>query len=386
MKHSLLVFLFFFISGLSAQTVPGRVINKETREPLAYAKIQVGKDTQILTNIDGSFEISLGKEADSIWVSYIGFRTINAQVSKDTRYIQISMTPVSEQLDEVLISNGRNPVELIIKKAIRNRKKNDPERRLPGFKYSSYSKFIIDNEFGNLEMTADSTSTAMETIINDGRAYLSEKTSEHFYRAKKGEKQLVTGIQTAGFEEPVYNILAMDLHPLSLYKDEYKIYETEYAGPLSKNALKNYEYKILDTTSTERPAYMVYFKPKREKVVAGLEGILYLDTISLAIQKAKAQLLGAIKLEVDHNYKYHPEKDIWFPSVQSTRIRPGTGGKEVAVFGGTIGVGTVQQKKGVLNILLGTEEISSNLYLNSIIRNYDVDLNYKGEINNPGLK
>ena len=385
MRFILLALFSFFSCGLFAQTIPGRVINKETRAPLAYAQIQVGNQ-QILTNIDGSFEIRLGKEADSIRVSYIGFRTINAQVSKDTRYLQIGMTPASEQLDEILISNGRNPAELIIEKAIRKREENDPERRLPGFKYSSYSKFIIDNEFGNLEMTADSTSAAMETIINEGRAYLSEKTSEHFYRAKKGGKQLVTGIQTAGFEEPVYNILAMDLHPLSLYKDEYKIYKTEYAGPLAKNALKNYEYKILDTTSTERPAYMIYFKPKREKVVAGLEGILYLDTISLAIQKAKAQLLGAIKLEVNHNYKYYPEKDIWFPSEQSTRIRPGSGGKEVAVFGGTIGVGTVQQKKGVLNILLGSEEISSNLYLNSIIRNYDVDLNYKGDINNPGAE
>ena len=317
----ILLALFSFIScGLYAQSIPGRVINKETRAPLAYAKIETGNQ-QILTNIDGSFEIRLQKESDSLKVSYIGFRTIKTAVSKDTKYLQIGMTPVSEQLEEILISSSKNPAETLIEKAIRNRKQNDPERVLPGFKYSSYSKFIIDNEFGELEMTADSTSASLETIINEGRAYLSEKTSEHFFTSKKGGKELVTGIQTAGFEEPVYNVLAMDLHPLSLYKEDYKIYKTEYAGPLAKNALKNYEYKILDTTSTKRAAYMVYFKPKREKVVAGLEGILYLDTISLAIQKAKAQLLGAIKLEVNHNYKFYPEKNIWFPSNQSTRIR-----------------------------------------------------------------
>ncbi len=330
MRFIFLVLFSFLSCGLYAQSIPGRVINKETRTPLAYAKIEVG-DRQILTNIDGSFEIRFENNIDSIKVSYIGFKTINTRISKETRYLQIGMTPVSEQLDEILISDGKNPAEILIEKAIQNREQNDPEKVLAGFKYNSYSKFIIDNEFGELEMTADSTSASMETIINEGRAYLSEKTSEHFYTSKKGAKELVTGIQTAGFEEPVYNVLAMDLHPLSLYKDDYKLYKTEYAGPLAKRALKNYEYKILDTTTTKRPAYMVYFKPKREKIVAGLEGILYLDTISFAIQKAKAQLLGAIKLEVEHNYEFYPEKNIWFPSNQSTRIRPGAGGKEVRI-------------------------------------------------------
>ena len=386
MRYILLTLFLILSCGLFAQTIPGRVINRNTQEPLAYAEIQTESGTQILTNIDGSFEFRLEKDVDSIRVSYVGFKTLNIQVSKDTRYLQIGMTPVFEQLETVLISDDRDPAEVLIEKAIKNRDQNDPEKVLNGFKYQSYSKFIIDNESGNIEMTADSTSASMQTIINEGRAYLSEKVSEHYYTAREGRKEQVLGIQTAGFKEPVYNVLAMQLHPLSLYKRNYKLYKTEYAGPLANNALKNYEYKILDTTATERPAYMVYFKPKRERVVAGLEGILYLDTISLAIQKAKAQLLGAIKLEVDHNYEYYQEKDLWFPSEQSTKIRPGSGGKEIAVFGGTIQVGAVQQKKGVLNTIFGTDEISRNLYLNSVTQIYNTDLDFTGEIENPGAE
>ncbi|SDR79560.1 DUF5686 family protein [Christiangramia echinicola] len=386
MRYTLLTFFLILGCGLFAQTIPGRVINRNTKEPLAYAEIQTDNGAQILTNIDGSFELRLENEVDSIKVSYVGFKTLNIQVSKDTRYLQVGMTPVYEQLETVLISDGRDPAVVLIEKAIKNREQNDPEKVLNGFKYRSYSKFIIDNEFGNIEMTADSTSASIQTIINEGRAYLSEKVSEHYYTKRKGRKEQVLGLQTAGFKEPVYNVLAMQLHPLSLYKRNYKLYKTEYAGPLANNALKNYEYKILDTTATERPAFMVYFKPKRERVVAGLEGILYLDTTSLAIQKAKAQLLGAIKLEVDHNYEYYPDKGLWFPSQQTTKIRPGSGGKEIAVFGGTIKVGAVQQKKGVLNTIFGTEEISRNLYLNSVTQIYDTDLDYKGEIENPGAE
>ncbi|PTX44565.1 carboxypeptidase-like protein [Christiangramia gaetbulicola] len=386
MRSSLLIILFFFCSGLFAQTIPGRVINKQTKEPLAYAEIQLGEDTQVLTNIDGSFEIQLEKDLDSIRFSYVGYKTLKVQISKDTRYLQVGMTPVYEQLQTVMISDGKNPADLIIEKAIKNREKNDPEKALPGFKYKAYTKFIIDNELGNIEMIADSTSAAMQTIINEGRGYLSERVSEHLYDQKRGGKEKVLGLRTAGFKDPVYNVLAMDINPFSLYKKDYNLYKTEYAGPLADNAFKNYEYRILDTTATERPAYLVYFKPKREKVVAGLEGILYLDTVSFAIQKAKAQLLGAIRLEVNHTYKYYPEKDLWFPAGQSTKIRPGSGGKEIAVFGGTIQMGAVQQKKGVLSTIFGSEEISRDIYLNSVTSNYEIDLDYTGKIENPGAE
>ncbi len=385
MRYPLFLLCFLIFGGLSAQSITGRVINKETREPLAYAEIHTGNE-QVLTNIDGSFKFNLNKKRDSIRVSYVGYKTIQLQISSDTKYLQIALSPDLQQLETILISNKTDPAVLLIKKTIKNRHKNDPEQVLPGFRYSSYSKFIIDNEAGDLEMYADSTSAAMQTILNEGRAYLSEKVSENFYTKKNGRKEQVIGIQTAGFSKPIYNVLGMKLHPLSLYKKNYKLYDTEYAGPLDDNALKNYEYRILDTTKTERPAYMVYFKPKREKVVAGLEGILYLDTISLAIQKARAQLLGAIKLEVEHDYKYYPDKNLWFPSQQTTRIRPGSGGKEVAVFGGTIRVGAVQQKKGALDIIFGSEDIAHDLYLFSISRNYDIDLDFDRKIKNPGAE
>ncbi|MCM8568696.1 DUF5686 and carboxypeptidase regulatory-like domain-containing protein [Gramella jeungdoensis] len=388
MRNSLFILLFLLCSmSISAQTtIPGRVINRENRKPLAYAQIQTSDGRQILTNIDGSFELPLTKDTLRISISYVGFKSLTTLVHRSTRYLQIGLTPSFEQLNTVLISSGPNPADEIVKRAIARREQNDPEKALEGFSYNSYSKFIIDNEYSQIELTADSTSATIETIIDEGRAYLSEKVSEHLFVRNKGSKEKVTGIKTAGFEEPVYNVLAMEVNPLSLYKKDYQLYKTEYAGPLAKNALNNYEYRILDTTSTARPAYMVYFKPRREKVVAGLEGILYLDTLSLAIQKAKAQLLGAVKLEVVHDYKYYPEKDIWFPSEQTTTIRPGSGGKEIAVFGGTISVGAVQQKKGILSTIFGSKQISGDLYLTSTTRNSDINLDFRGEISNPGAE
>ncbi|APG60477.1 DUF5686 family protein [Christiangramia salexigens] len=379
-------FLFFFLVNLcvfAQKTIPGRIINQQTKAPLAYAEIQISDTQQILTNIDGSFSLKLTSDSQMITVSYVGFETKQVEVNKAIQYLQIGLNPKFEQLETVVVSGKQNTVEDLIRLAINKRSENDPEKALEGFKYSSYSKFIIDNESGNISLSADSTSAEMKTIMNEGRGYLSEKVSEHYYTKQAGNKEIVTGIETAGFNKPVYNVLSLEVNPLSLYKEDYKLYKTEYAGPLGKQALRNYQYKILDTTGGERPAYMIYFKPKREKIVAGLEGILYMDTKSLAIQKAKAQLLGAVKLEVIHNYKYFPEKDIWFPSDQTTTIKPGRGGKEVAVFGGTISIGAVQKKKGALDLLFPSEEISRDLYLTSSITNFDISLDYDEEINKP---
>ncbi|MCB7482317.1 DUF5686 family protein [Christiangramia sediminis] len=376
-------FLVFFFCGFclfGQKVIPGRVINKETREPLAYAKIQIEEGSQILTNIDGSFEINLSQKSENISISYVGFETINIEISTATQYLQVGMTPKYEQLETVMISDGPNPAEALIKKAIARRDANDPEKLLEGYKYTSYTKFIIDNEFNGISLQADSTSAAMQTIINEGRAYLSEKVSEHSFSSNNGHREDVIGIKTAGFEKPVYNVLAMEVNPLSLYKKDYELYKTKYAGPLANNALQNYDYKILDTIASERPSYMVYFKPKRERIVAGLEGILYLDTESLAIQQAKAQLLGAIKLEVTHIYQYYPEKDLWFPLEQITRIRPGSGGKEISVFGGTISVGSVQKGKGLLNTIFGSKKTGNDVYLNSTSKNYNVDLDFNPEV------
>ncbi|MDR5589279.1 DUF5686 family protein [Christiangramia sp. SM2212] len=382
MRNSLILFFILIASNLFGQTlIPGKVINKETREPLAYAEIQLKKGNQLLTNIDGSFELRLTGDSDSLQVSYVGFQTINIQISKATRYLQIGMTPKYEELETVMISDGPNPAEELIRRAIEQRDSNDPEKVLKGYKYKSYTKFIIDNEFNSISLQADSTSSTMQTIINEGRAYLSEKVAEHSYSSNSGRREDVIGIETAGFKKPVYNVLAMEVNPFSLYQRDYELYKTKYAGPLANNALRNYDYQILDTIDSERPAYMVYFKPKREQIVAGLEGILYLDTESLSIQKAIAQLLGAIKLEVTHNYKYYPEKELWFPSEQITRIRPGAGGKEISVFGGTISVGAVQKGKGLLNNVFGSKTTSNNdLYLNSTTRNYDIDLEYNADV------
>ncbi|RKS55822.1 carboxypeptidase-like protein [Gillisia mitskevichiae] len=374
-----LLFLALFIpfsTCIGQNIINGHVINSENGDPLAYATVKTSDKKQTLTNIDGSFSIKLTAKDSVLTVSYIGFSSKTTPITKFSEYYLIKLEPFTEDLSAVMLYSEESPADKIIAKAIQRKSKNDPEKALKSFQYKSYNKFIIDNEASGISTQSDSSSIEIRTIINQGRAYLSEKTATHLFKKPNKRKELVEGIKTAGFNKPVYDVLSLKAEPLSLYKSNYQLFDTDYAGPLANGAFNNYSYKILDTTSIEgRASYMIYFKPKRQKKVAGLEGVLYLDTTSYAIQKATAQLLGAVKLVVNHNYSYYKEHDLWFPSNQTITLKPGTGGKDISVFGGSISLGTVQRKKSILNTVIGSGEVESGLFLESSTVNYEIKFN-----------
>lgn len=377
--RTLLTLALFIISCytfIGQNTISGQVINSENGDPLAYATVKISEKKQILTNIDGSFSIQLTAQDSILTISYIGFSSKKIEGIEFSVFYVIKLQPVTEDLSAVMLYSEESPADKIIRKAIERKENNDPEKALNSFQYKSYNKFIIDNDASGISTQTDTSNIEIRTIINQSRAYLSEKTATHLFIKPNKRKELVEGIKTAGFNKPVYDVLALKAEPLSLYKNNYQLFDTDYAGPLANLAFRNYSYKILDTTSIEnRPSYMIYFKPKREKKVAGLEGVLYIDTSSYAIQKATAQLVGAVELEVNHNYNYYKTQDLWFPSSQTITLKPGTGGKDISVFGGSISLGTVQRKKSILNTVIGSGEVESGLFLESTTVNYELQFN-----------
>ena len=373
---SLAIFIISYQSLMAQHSIKGRVVNAENGDPLAYASVILAEKTKVLTNIDGSFQLTYTSKDSLLEISYAGFQKKYISISPYIDFALIKLQPVASTLDAVMLYSKENPANRIIRKAIENKLKNDPEEALESFNYKSYNKFLIDNQSAGIQVRADTSNSAIETIVNEGRAYLSERVSTHIFSRSKTKKEIVEAIKTAGFKKPVYEVLALKAQALSLYKNDYQIFDTEYAGPLANGAFRNYTYKIIDTTAIDsRASYVIYFKPKREKKVAGLEGILYLDTLSYAIQRAKAQLKGAIDLEVIHNYNYYKEEDVWFPSDQSLTVKAGTGGKDISVFGGSISLGTVQRNRSILNGVIGSGDVENDLFLESTTYNYEISLN-----------
>lgn len=86
---------------VSQQTITGTVRNTSTGDPLAGVTVRVqGKDAVAQTDEAGNFDIA-AETGDVLQVSFIGFAT--QQVTVRSATVQISLTPDSEALDEVVV-------------------------------------------------------------------------------------------------------------------------------------------------------------------------------------------------------------------------------------------------------------------------------------------
>jgi CarboxypepD_reg-like domain len=123
--------------------IRGKVIDSKTSEPVSYAAVHL-KNSQvgIYTNAEGDFRIlnNPGFQSDSLIVTCIGFHRLSVAFSvlKTTGMNNLKLVPYIYGLNEVRINarkKRRLSPEIIIARALRNIKKNNPA--IP-FSYVSY--------------------------------------------------------------------------------------------------------------------------------------------------------------------------------------------------------------------------------------------------------
>mgnify|MGYP001803039719 FL=1 len=74
-------------------------------------------------------------------MSYVGYEDQTIQLNGKI-FVEIYLKSSSEILKEVVILEGENPAIPIVKKAIANKKSNNPEE-LPYFTLETYNKFTL---------------------------------------------------------------------------------------------------------------------------------------------------------------------------------------------------------------------------------------------------
>lgn len=334
---------------------------------MSYATVTTEEGEVNFANLHGEHILD-SENNQKLTVSYAGYLPKRFSISPADVFAQVRLDPSPKP--SAISFRQTNPAEEIIQRAIESKGVNDPELKLSSFRHKSYNKLIIDRD----PFPPGSLKVRNPEEDETGREFLAENVSVQSFNALQGGKKIVEGSSTAGFNAPTYELLGMDLELPSLYNKEYTVFQTTYAGPLEEKPFKNYSYRILDTVSKySRPAYVISIKPNRPKAVAGVEGILLIDTVSYAIQYAKLGTSGAIEMEAVHEYSYFEEDDLWFPERQQLLLKPGTGGEDISIFGGSIAVGTVQKKFSALDILLAPGDIEENLYLSSTTTNFDIE-------------
>ena len=255
------------------------------------------------------------------------------------------------------------------------------------FQFKTYTKLVVsanpDSIVGKIDTVfvkviaknktakIDSSAYKFKKIIDQQHLFLSEKVSQ-FQFQKPVVKETILGTKMAGFKEPIYEFLALGLQSFSIYDATYELFETKYKSPISNNALKEYRYKILDTTVIDtRETVVLYFKNRNKK---GLEGLLYIDKENYAVAKAIMRIRGVLDITGVHEFTYLPEEKVWFSIRKNFKIVKGKSKEPTKILGGRIEFSAEDDETN------SKKTASDYTYLNSEMQVFEVIINSKLKI------
>lgn len=134
--------LFFFFLTLSLQAqfqVNGIVKEAVTNKPLPFATITTNNGLNSISDVDGKFSIITVIPFTSFDISYIGFTKTRIVLEKNKNYYVVILSQKTAYLNEVVVPS-ENPALAIIRKAIKNKDNNNPQKKLSSFEFKSYNK------------------------------------------------------------------------------------------------------------------------------------------------------------------------------------------------------------------------------------------------------
>lgn len=351
MKYCFLLCFFLTLASHAQFYVSGIVRDSENNKPLPFASVASDSGTYTISDVDGKFTLTSAQRPTGLTVSYVGYSTVQIELPFSQKYYTVALAPQFDQLKEVAVSNT-NPAMNIIRRAIRDKNKNNPQKKLSSFEFKAYNKLIItanpDSIDGRIDsifakkgrkrklVKIDSSDYKFKKVIALQHLFQTEKVSQYQFN-KSALKETVLATKMSGFKQPIYELLAFNLQSFSLYDDRYELFETKYNSPISNDSFSDYNFKLLDSIHIQdRKTYMVYFKNKKKRKAAGLEGVLYIDSENYAIAKAIMRIRGVIDISATHELEYLPEKQLWFPSNKIFKIVKGKNDDDIRVLGETL--------------------------------------------------
>ncbi|HTB05740.1 MAG TPA: DUF5686 family protein [Bacteroidia bacterium] len=339
------IIYILFVLGLSLNLhaqqyeVEGKVVDKNTHAVLPFVNMIVTGSPQngATADIDGNFKIISLSPIHSLTFSYVGYHDAIITLKDTARVIKnltIRLEEEAYHLNEVLVLPGVNPALRIIRQAIDNRDRNNPEK-VRSFTYVSYNKMYCTSD---LKAHSDSINSLDSTILKKPKAdtakqktldkrpiseilknqylFLLESVSERRYLYPDHNHEQIIASRTSGLKDSPFALLATQMQSFSFYTDHISILGHDYMNPISPGGLKRYNYIIQDTLYNGKDTvFVISFHPRKDKNFSGMKGVLYINNNGYAIQNVLAQPLnehGTVTIHIQQKYEFIKNTQ-WFP-------------------------------------------------------------------------
>ncbi|WP_396191979.1 DUF5686 family protein [Flavobacterium sp.] len=368
----------------------GQVIDFDTTVPIAFAKINYNNKT-ILSDWEGKFSVDIKDDKKPIIFKYKGYYDKTHYFTEGAKFLIIKMVNDNTMKEKEIYSE--NEVNLIVKKIIDNKYKNQPEKVFKSFEYKNYEHLLVTANpdsiaskidtiykkfiFGRKKIVLDSTNYKLKKLVEKQHIYQTEKVNLIQFN-EQGAKETVLASRMAGFKKPLYEYLGLNLVSYSLYENQLDILEIPVRNPLSTYGRKLFVFKLIDTVKLDnRTVYRIYFQPKKLNSDK-LRGLLFVDAENFGIAKAFYRIYGIININATFTFNYMKEHRIWFPEKRKFTVVKGNNSEDLKIFGGTIKFNS--SLEGI------QKDASDQLYLKLESTPYDIKINEPVSFKMPSIK
>jgi hypothetical protein len=311
--------------GQENLSIHGVIKDASTKEVIPFASIYIpGKTIGATSDFDGKFNIVIPyNKNDILAFSFIGYYDYKIAIKdiKPKKHLRIWLNPQITKLQEVTILPTENPAHPILRKIIKNRKRNNPNnnKNIEYDKYSknliilkdlkpSFSKKKIFKNYNNLFIKQKNGNLSIPI-------YFSEKLTSNI----KQDKPKFENSQT--LTENTKNIAFLDIDEIkgyreelckqtNIYNNQLTIFSRSFISPIASTGLIYYKYYLTDSIQTNKGiVYKINFKPKNKKDLV-FKGYFLVNKNTWAINEISAKISASANINflnsLDLFYTYNP--------------------------------------------------------------------------------
>lgn len=303
---SILLLILGMSTNSYSQTtkITGIITDSISGEILPFVNVQlIGTKVGATTDFTGKYIIETKEKADSIIVSYVGYKPQKINIKTGAfQNIDIQLVSSNIELTAVTILPSENPAHILLRKVKANKPKNS-SYNLDAYQYRIYNKIQIDannitDKFKNrrsmkpFQMIFDNVDTS---TIN-GKSYLplliSEGISDYKYRKNpEAKKEVIIASRVSGINNStVSQFLGNMYQTINIYDNHMQIFNKNFVSPISDFGLRFYRYYLTDSSNIDGHwSYKIMFKPKR-KQEATFTGHVWIADTSFAVKEVDMKI------------------------------------------------------------------------------------------------
>ncbi len=336
-KNSLNLFflsLFFLssaVSTVSAQTIVfnGRVLNGSDQSPLPFVLLRFDDGRSgTISDINGYF--TFPKSVKKVRFSCPGFKLYYLNISGALgSNLSINLIPDNGTV-KTYGKAGVNPAFRIMQSVLNHADEHNPAN-LQSYQYTSNHRFVLSTDRYSEEKGSGKKRISIAELeslqkrFEASHMFSIETVSNKKFLHPKHENEEIMSSKVAGLKKEVFMLLSSQLQELSIYDEQFSLLDMQYLSPISKTALKYYEFVVEDTVQTNRKdtTFLVRFYPSGNHTFDGLKGFLHISTNGYAVQNIVAEPATIDKKQIYATIWQHfdpIDSGHWFPSEMNAAV------------------------------------------------------------------